>query len=66
MSPKLSEEDMLFLNPPITIKQDWKHYTNILLIKYNYILTGEYKAYKTTTHWTGIMFAQKNRWNMKV
>ena len=55
-------EAMLILKPSLTINQPWSHYTNTLLVKYKYIITGNIKAKKTTTHRTKITVSQKYRW----
>ena len=50
---------MIVLNTPLTIKKDCKYYAKVLLVKYKYILTGKFKAYKITTHPMGITFSQQ-------
>ena len=57
---------MLFLNPSLTIKQSWNHYTNTLLVKYKDILTRKVKAQKTATRRMVITVAKKYRWHMQV
>ena len=57
---------MLFLNPSLTIKQSWNHYTNTLLVNYRYIITEKVKVQKTTTRWTGITVAQQYIWHIQV
>ena len=37
-------EAMLVLNKSLTINQDWNHYTNTLLVKYNYVLTEKFRS----------------------
>ena len=51
-------EAMLVLNKSLTINQDWNHYNNTLLVRYKDIITGNFKAQKTTTLRTGIMVTQ--------
>ena len=57
---------MLIINTSPTIKVSWNHYTNTLLVKYKYIITGKFKAQATTTCWTVITVSQKYRWHIKV
>ena len=64
--PKEVEEDMLVLNPSITIKQAWYQYTNTLLVKYKDIFTEKIKAQKTTTHRKVITVTQKYICHMQV
>ena len=59
-------EDMLVLDISLTINKSWEHYTNTLVVKYNYILIVKVKAQKTTTRWKVIMVPHKYRWHIQV
>ena len=59
ISHKDISDSMIVLNPSLSINHAWYYYTNTFLVKYKDILSVNFKAQKTTTRRTGIMFSQK-------